>query len=173
MGRTVLASAKTVVCAASSGGASERAKGDCVGGGAATGGGRGGSCDGGAVGGEGVDIERRISRSVTDALPQPAREIDGVRIDSRFRSAHRARRAVWARGWVWPVDGGGICGSTRKLQLDHVEGWALGAETTIDSCRLLCAIHNDLHARALYGDAVMDRYARPKGAAGAEPVAGA
>jgi hypothetical protein len=85
-------------------------------------------------------------------------------------------RAVWARDrgrCVWPVDGGGVCGSTRKLQLDHVDGWALGAETTADSCRILCVVHNDLHARALYGDALMNRYSGAKGARGAEPNAGA
>jgi hypothetical protein len=80
-------------------------------------------------------------------------------------------RAVWERDrgrCVWPVDGGGVCGSTRKLQLDHVDGWALGAATTVDGCRILCAVHNDLHARELYGHALMNRYSRPKRAGGAE-----
>jgi hypothetical protein len=83
-------------------------------------------------------------------------------------------RAVWERDQgrcVWPVDGGGVCGSTRRLQLDHVDGWALGADTTVDACRLLCATHNDLHARALYGDDLMNRYSRPKGPRCSEAVA--
>jgi hypothetical protein len=71
------------------------------------------------------------------------------------------------------VDGGGVCGDTRRLQLDHVDGWALGADTTVDACRLLCSVHNDLHARALYGDGLMNRYSHPRGAGGAERGAGA
>jgi hypothetical protein len=42
-------------------------------------------------------------------------------------------RAVWARDGghcVWPLEDGGVCGSTHKLQLDHIDGWALGGETT-------------------------------------------
>ncbi len=86
-------------------------------------------------------------------------------------------RAVWERDQgrcVWPVDGGGVCGATRRLQLDHVEGWALGAETTIEGCRILCEIHNDLHARELYGDAAMNPFTRPKGGGNhcSETVAG-
>jgi hypothetical protein len=84
-------------------------------------------------------------------------------------------RAVWERDQgrcVWPVDDGGVCGSTRRLQLDHVEGWALGAETTVEGCRLLCEVHNDLHARELYGDAVIDRYRTgPRGGCCSEAVA--
>jgi hypothetical protein len=55
-----------------------------------------------------------------------------------------------------------VCGSTRRLQLDHVDGFALGAGTTVDECRLTCDFHNDLGARELYGDTVMNRYTKPK-----------
>jgi hypothetical protein len=96
----------------------------------------------------------------------------------RDRSRH-VPAAVWRGVWerdqgrcVWPLENGGVCGSTYRLELDHVGGAALGAGTSVDGCRLLCKGHNLLHARALYGDAVMDRYLRPTGGPrSAEPVA--
>jgi hypothetical protein len=93
---------------------------------------------------------------------------------SRHAPAH-VWRAVWARDegrCVWRLEHGGVCGSTRGLELDHVHGFALGAATTVDACRLLCRAHNLLHARQLYGDAVMDRYTRGgRGDGCSEPVA--
>jgi hypothetical protein len=83
------------------------------------------------------------------------------------------RRAIWKRDQgkcQWPVDGGGICGATYQVELDHIEGFALGAETTIEACRLLCRPHQDLSARRLYGDELMDNYTRPKGGGCSEPV---
>jgi hypothetical protein len=72
---------------------------------------------------------------------------------------------------VWPLEDGGVCGSTHKLQLDHIDGWALGGETTVERCRILCEGHNDRHARELHGDELMNRYTRPKGPRCSEPVA--
>jgi hypothetical protein len=83
-------------------------------------------------------------------------------------------RGVWERDrgrCVWPLEGGGVCGSTYRLQLDHLDGWALGGATTVERCRLLCKGHNDRHARELYGNALMDRYTRPRGGGCSEPVA--
>jgi hypothetical protein len=95
----------------------------------------------------------------------------------RGRSRHAPAdvwRAVWERDGgrcVWPLEGGGVCGSTRRIELDHVDGWALGADTTAERCRLLCDHHKDVHARALYGDAKMNAFRRPKGPPCSEPVA--
>ena len=83
-------------------------------------------------------------------------------------------RSVWKRDHgccAWPLENGGVCGSTRQVELDHVDGWALGADTTIDECRLLCRFHQDVSARRLYGDDLMNRYTRPKGGTCSEPVA--
>ena len=84
-------------------------------------------------------------------------------------------RAVWERdqgSCAWALEGGGVCGSTRQVELDHVDGWALGGETTVEKCRLLCRPHQLEHARRLYGDEVMDRYAHnPKGDRCSEPLA--
>jgi hypothetical protein len=45
---------------------------------------------------------------------------------------------------------------------------ALGGPSTIENVRLLCARHDLLHARRIFGDAWMDRYAPDKGAAQVE-----
>jgi hypothetical protein len=53
---------------------------------------------------------------------------------SRYVPAH-VRRAVWKRDGgkcQWPIDGGGICGATHQVEIDHVDGWALGADTTAE-----------------------------------------
>jgi hypothetical protein len=71
------------------------------------------------------------------------------------------RRAVWKRGGgrcQWPLDSGGICGSSERLELDHVIPRARGGPSTIANVRLLCRFHNDLSARRTYGDGCMDRY---------------
>jgi hypothetical protein len=71
----------------------------------------------------------------------------------------------------WPLEGGGICGSQRQVELDHIDGFALGGETSVERCRLLCRHHQDVSARQLYGDDLMDNYTRPKGGRCSEPVA--
>jgi hypothetical protein len=84
-------------------------------------------------------------------------------------------RAVWERDGgrcVWPLESGGVCGSTRRVELDHVDGFALGAGTTAEECRLLCRPHQVVSARRLYGDDLMDRYLGPKGGSCSESVAG-
>jgi hypothetical protein len=88
---------------------------------------------------------------------------------SRYVPAH-VRRAVWKRDegkCQWPVDSGGSCASTYQVEIDHVDGFALGADTTADTtvekCRLLCRGHQDVSARQLYGNDLMNHYTRPKG----------
>jgi hypothetical protein len=74
-----------------------------------------------------------------------------------------ARREVWRRSQgacEWPLAAGGVCGSTRRLELDHVVPRALGGPSTADNLRAVCAIHNDLAARQVFGDEWMDRYTR-------------
>jgi len=71
------------------------------------------------------------------------------------------KRAVWKRDGgrcQWPVDGGGVCGSTHQVELDHVVPRGRGGPTTIENTRCLCRIHNRLAARQVYGDALMDRF---------------
>jgi hypothetical protein len=81
------------------------------------------------------------------------------------------RRAVWERDGgrcQWPLVGGGICGSTLRVELDHVVPRARGGLSTVGNMGLLCRVHNDLAARKVYGDAWMDGYTR----GGARPSSG-
>jgi len=71
------------------------------------------------------------------------------------------KRAVWVRDGgrcQWRVGSGGVCGSTLRLQFDHIVPRAQGGPSTIDNVRVLCAMHNDLAARRAFGDQWMDRF---------------
>jgi hypothetical protein len=93
--------------------------------------------------------------------------------DARFepsphrRDGHReaipaaVRRAVWARDGgrcSWPLDGGGCCGSTRRLELDHLVPWAEWGGATEANLRVVCAVHNRVAARVAFGERWMGRY---------------
>ncbi|HEX9051734.1 MAG TPA: HNH endonuclease, partial [Anaeromyxobacter sp.] len=74
-------------------------------------------------------------------------------------------RAVWERDGgkcQWKLPSGEICGSTHRVQIDHVVPRAAGGPSTVENCRLACAAHNDLAARRFFGDAWMDRYTGAK-----------
>jgi hypothetical protein len=82
------------------------------------------------------------------------------------------KRAVWARDGgecQWPVDSGGICGSTLRLEIDHVRPLGRVGQSTVANCRLACRFHNQLAARQVYGDDWMSRFTRGPG--GDVPVA--
>jgi hypothetical protein len=71
------------------------------------------------------------------------------------------RRVVWNRDagkCQWPLASGGICGSTRHLELDHIHPRSLGGASTADNLRVVCRAHNDLAARRTLGDDLMNRY---------------
>jgi hypothetical protein len=71
------------------------------------------------------------------------------------------KRAVWARDGgkcQWPLISGGICGSTPRLEIDHVPPLARGGASTVNGCRLLCRVHNHYAAGQVYGDDWMDRF---------------
>jgi hypothetical protein len=92
---------------------------------------------------------------------------------SRYVPAE-VRRAVWKRDGSqcqWPLASGGVCGKTSEVEIDHIDGFALGGDTSVEACRLLCRFHQDVHARQLYGNDVMDLFTRPKGGGCSEPVA--
>lgn len=51
------------------------------------------------------------------------------------------KSAVWTRDGgrcQWPVASGGVCGSTLRVELDHVVPRAKGGPSTVDNVRLLC-----------------------------------
>lgn len=70
------------------------------------------------------------------------------------------KRAVWQRDGgrcSWPLDGGGRCGSTHRLELDHIVPWAQGGEDTASNLRVVCHRHNALAARRAFGERMMAR----------------
>jgi hypothetical protein len=72
------------------------------------------------------------------------------------------RREVWLRDGgrcQARLESGQICGSTHRLQFDHIHPFALGGDSTVSNIRLACAAHNLLAARRIFGDAQMERYA--------------
>ena len=71
------------------------------------------------------------------------------------------KRAVWARDGgrcQWKLDSGEICGSTYRVQFDHIVPRARGGPSTVENVRIACAHHNDLAARQAFGDAWMDQF---------------
>jgi hypothetical protein len=58
----------------------------------------------------------------------------------------------------WPLDSGGICGSTLRLEIDHVIPRGRGGPSTVENCRLACKAHNLEAARQVYGDDWMDQF---------------
>jgi hypothetical protein len=71
------------------------------------------------------------------------------------------KRAVWERDQgkcQWPLESGGICGSTLRLEIDHVVPRARGGPTTVENCRLACKFHNQYAAREAFGDEWMDQF---------------
>ncbi len=55
----------------------------------------------------------------------------------------------------FPLDAGGLCGSTWQVELDHVVPLALGGPTTVSGLRCACRIHNRYAAELALGAAVM------------------
>jgi hypothetical protein len=83
------------------------------------------------------------------------------RTGSRETIPAALKRAVWERDQgrcQWPLDGGGRCGSTHLLELDHLVPWALGGTSTLEGLRLLCHGHNQLAARQVFGERCVKRY---------------
>ena len=71
------------------------------------------------------------------------------------------RREIWTRDkgvCQWPLELGGICASTYQIEGDHI---VPDGPSTPANMRLLCRIHNDVHARQWYGDAWMDQFVKP------------
>ncbi|ABC83923.1 HNH endonuclease [Anaeromyxobacter dehalogenans] len=84
-------------------------------------------------------------------------------------SAH-VRRAVWERDGgrcTFVLASGERCGSTHRLELDHVVPRARGGASTVDNLRIRCRGHNLEEARRVLGDALMDSYAGTRHASSA------
>jgi 5-methylcytosine-specific restriction endonuclease McrA len=74
------------------------------------------------------------------------------------RVSAAVRREVYVRDngcCTFISDNGRRCGTQQFLELDHVQPWARGGESTVDNLRLRCRAHNQHSARARFGSAHM------------------
>ncbi len=87
--------------------------------------------------------------------------------DEKVRPAGRepisaaVRREVWKRDGgqcAWRSEDGHRCGSTWKLELDHLVPAALGGPSTVENLRVCCRTHNQLHADHAFGRAHMELF---------------
>jgi hypothetical protein len=62
----------------------------------------------------------------------------------------------------FPLDAGGVCGSTWQVELDHIVPAALGGETTVANLRCACGPHNAIAATRILGPAVVTGARRRK-----------
>jgi len=70
-------------------------------------------------------------------------------------------REVWRRDGErcsFRLPDGSVCGSTKRLQLDHIMPVARGGKSEVDNLRVSCACHNRLAARQMFGDTWMDGF---------------
>jgi hypothetical protein len=73
------------------------------------------------------------------------------------------KREVWLRAGgrcEFRFESGERCDCTLRLEHDHVPPLALGGKSTVENVRLTCRAHNQLAARRVFGNALMDRYTR-------------
>ncbi len=71
------------------------------------------------------------------------------------------RREVWKRDdgrCTWRGPDGQRCGSTWKVELDHLRPAALGGSSTVENLRILCRAHNTLSAERVFGRAHMELF---------------
>ena len=83
------------------------------------------------------------------------------------------RREVWKRDGgqcAWRSEDGRRCGSTWKLELDHIVPAALGGASTVENLRVCCQAHNGLHAEHVFGRGHMEPF-RHKGPRAVEVTA--
>ena len=79
------------------------------------------------------------------------------------------RREVWKRDegkCTWRGPDGKRCGSTWKVELDHVQPAALGGPSTVENLRILCRSHNTLSAEHVFGREHMDLFRTPSARTG-------
>ncbi|HEX8908978.1 MAG TPA: DUF222 domain-containing protein [Anaeromyxobacteraceae bacterium] len=109
---------------------------------------------------------------------EPSRKRKSLQPKERAPAAHSrpvgrdpipaaVRREVWQRDGgqcAWRSEDGHRCGSTWKLEIDHLVPAALGGPSTVGNLRVCCHTHNQLHADHVFGRAHMElfRSERPR-----------
>jgi hypothetical protein len=108
----------------------------------------------------GLDLLLQRATKRKGIVEKPRREPPTSKPD--YIPAH-VRRAVWGRDGgrcQFKLDNGEICGSTYQVELDHIQPRARGGPSTVDNVRCACRPHNQLAARQLFGDALIERCIR-------------
>jgi hypothetical protein len=121
-------------------------------------------------------LGRRAVRTVKEARPQPGPHATGeaakagdptvppcpprrphvpaaIEREVRLRDGDRCQ---------FPLDGGGLCGSTWQVELDHVIPLLLGGATTAANLRCACRVHNAYAAELELGHSLIDSSRRPR-----------
>jgi hypothetical protein len=107
-------------------------------------------------------LDRDAKRKGLVAKPRPAPENAPAEPGAEYIPAS-VRREVLERDkgcCQWKLEGGGICGSRVRIELDHVQLRCRGGRPVAGDLRVLCHFHNQLYARLTLGDGLMDRYTR-------------
>ena len=122
----------------------------------------------------GLDLLLERASKRKGLVKRPRSQPSTVADDRNPRQVPAAvRREVFLRDGgrcQWPTVGGGICGSTHRVELDHVVPVGRGGKATVANLRVLCGTHNALAARQAYGDAFMGRFRRIPGASDRQPA---
>lgn len=121
---------------------------------------------------------RRMEELIETLADIALRGLDPSRRAGRPRPVKgNPRRVPWSvRKQVWERDGGRCsyeaedgtrCGSTSRLQYDHIQPWALGGRSgDAANIRLLCRAHNLRLGRRAFPEATARALARREGADG-------
>jgi len=84
--------------------------------------------------------------------PQPTADVRRPHVPAAIEREVRLRDGDRCQ---YPLDGGGVCGSTWRVELDHVLPLALGGSTTPANLRCACRPHNQAAAEDTLGPAIM------------------
>ncbi|GEJ55791.1 HNH endonuclease [Anaeromyxobacter diazotrophicus] len=103
-------------------------------------------------------LEKADRRRGLVKKPRPAPQKPSA--DPRHVPAAVARE-VWKRDGgrcAFRLPDGSVCGSTKRLELDHIHPVALGGRSTADNLRVACWDHNSLHAEHVFGREHMEQF---------------
>ncbi|HEY6910658.1 MAG TPA: HNH endonuclease [Myxococcales bacterium] len=102
-------------------------------------------------------LKRHAARRGMVERPRP----ESAAAESSGAIPASVKREVWRRDGgrcQWPLDSGGICQSTERVEYDHIIPRAVGGSSDPGNLRLLCRFHNDLAARRAFGADWMNQF---------------